>query len=404
MKKMFKKENLLIVLSMIIFLYALFLNIFYPLPKTLKKDYSSKKEEAGIKADFKNAVNEYISSDVSGLAFGYLLGEKDELPSGVESKMKTVGMAHIIVVSGTHLSIIIGFSRKLFGKISRFSAVYFSLFLLLVYAILIGFTPSIIRASFVAILSLFAWFFGRVQRANRTVMITAGFCLLINPYFLTNVSFQLSMLAYSGVVLIMPIMTRYFYGRDRPGFIGSTILSSLSAIISCLPIQLYYFGSVNLIAILANLLILPTIPYAMGLSFLTGVLSMFKLDFIALGVGKIAELILKYHIKIISILEDKSEFLFEFQKNEPLWLLIYIPIIVLVVISVRKQNIEICDYDAGSKNKSAVLVHEVCNVCPERIDFKKMTNDTRTKSDDNNRKNSRAKNAKNNRGPIFLRE
>ena len=340
-----------------IFFYALFLNIFYPIQKTSKKNYGAK-EEPGLKTDFKKATEKYISSEVSGLAFGYLLGEKDELPPGVENKMKAVGMAHIIVVSGTHLSIIIGASRKVFGKISRLMAVYGSIFLLGFYVILIGFTPSIIRASFVAVLSLFAWYFGREQRAIRTVLLTLGFCLGINPYFLTNVSFQLSMLAYSGVVLIMPMMIQYFYGRDRPGFFGSVILSSMSAIIACLPIQLYYFGSMNLIAILANLLILPTIPYAMGFSFLTGVLSTLNLDFLAIGIGKIAEFILKYHVKIIAMLEDKSEFLFETQKNEPIWLLLYIPIVILVIIFVWKQNVKIGDDDAGGRNDRAVLADE----------------------------------------------
>lgn len=383
MKKLFRKENILIFASIAVFLYALFLNVFYPVQKSSKKDYSSKKtEETGIKADFKSATERFISDEVSGLAFGYLLGEKDELPPGVEDKMKAVGMAHIIVVSGTHLSIIVGASRKLFGKISRFSAVYFSIFLLGAYAILIGFTPSIIRASFVAVLSLLAWFFGREQRAIRTVILTLGFCLAVNPYFLTNVSFQLSMLAYSGVVLLMPMMVRYFYGRDRPGFIGSTILSSLAAIIACLPIQLYYFGSMNLIAIFANLLILPTIPYAMGFSFLTGALSLVHLDFFASGVGQIAEFILKYHVKIIAWLEDKSEFLFEVQKNEPIWLLIYVPMVILVIIFAWKQNVKISDNNANSRDDSAVLSNKVQNIVAERIERKDVSNNARTERND----------------------
>ena len=337
MWRQMRKENILIIVSLLVFLYALFLNIFFPLRKETS-GYRSVSYEKNIKTDFKDAVLKYVSDDVAGLSFGYLLGEKSELPPGVENKMKAVGMAHIIVVSGTHLSIIISASRKIFGRISRLSAVFFSIVLLSFYALLIGFTPSIIRASFVAILSLFAWYFGRRQRAYRTVIITLGFCLIINPYYLTNVSFQLSMLAYSGVVLIMPMFIRYFYGRDGPGFIGSTILSSLSAIIACLPIQLYYFGSLNLIAIFANLLILPTIPYAMGLSFLTGVTSMLNLSFLASGFGWLTEWILGYHIRIISELEDKAEFMFEFETGNALWFLIYVVIVFFVIRFIVKEN------------------------------------------------------------------
>lgn len=352
MKNILRKENFLIIVSVIIVFYAVILNIFYPLKNDTKKDYGkSKDEESGVKSDFKKAVNRYITDDISGLAFGYLLGEKDELPSGLEEKMKAVGMAHIVVVSGTHLSIIIGASRKIFGKISRLAAVYFSVALLGFYVLLIGFTPSIIRASFVAVLSIIAWYFGREQRVIRTVFLTLGFCLLIDPYFLTNVSFQLSMLAYSGVVLIMPVMVRYFYGRDGPGFIGSTILASLSAIIACLPIQLYYFGSLNLIALFANLLILPTIPYVMGLSFLTGFLSMIHFDFLASGIGWFAELILRYHVKIVLFLNEKDEFLFTFAKNQPLWLMLYVPILILVIISIH-QNIKVSKGNTGNNDDS----------------------------------------------------
>ena len=347
---------------MAVFFYALILNIFFPLQKVSTKNYSSAKtEETGLKADFKEAVNENVSEDVAGLGFGYLLGEKSELPNGVEDKMKAVGLAQIIVVSGTHLSIIIGASRKVFAKISRFAALYFSIFLLIFYIRLIGVTPSITRASFVAILSILAWFFGREQRTFWTIILTLGCCLAYNPYYLTNVSFQISMLAYSGVVFryrsVPACCIRYFYGRDKPRFFGSTILSSLSAIIACLPIQLYYFGTFNLISLLANLLILPTIPYAMGFTFLTGVFGMVHFDFLAAGLGKITEFILSYHLTTISELENRSEFMFEFAKNNPIWLVFYAIIVWLIIVAIHK-NVKISESDAGNHDNSLVALDE----------------------------------------------
>ena len=338
MKRFFKKENILVYLAIFSVIFAVFLNVFYP-PVKEKKGFSggASAEEVGLKAEFKKAVSDNISSEVSGLSFGYLLGEKSALPAGVEAKMKAVGLAHIIVVSGTHLSIIIAGSRKVFSRISRLAALYFSIFLLILYVSLIGWTPSTVRASFVAILVLFAWFFGREQKTIRVVVLTFGFCLMINPYFLTNVSFQLSMLAYSGVVLLLPIFTRYFYGRDKPKVVGSIILSSLAAILMCLPIQLYYFGSMNLLSILANLLILPTIPYAMGFSFLTGVMGMLHFDFLSSGFGLISEMILKYHVFIISELENHGEFLFEFSKNNAAWLILYVPILILLIVGEKRK-------------------------------------------------------------------
>lgn len=386
MKKYFRKEYILVFLSIAVILYALILNIFYPEEKQTKK--YGKKEVSGIKTEFKNASKKFISDEVVGLSFGYLLGEKSELPAGVEEKMKAVGLAHIIVVSGTHLSIIISASRKIFEKVSRFAALYFSIFLLILYVSLIGWSPSTIRASFVAILSIVAWFFGREQRVSRTVLLTLAFCLSVNPYFLTNVSFQLSMLAYSGVVAIMPKMIRYFYGRDKPGFFGSIILSSLSAIIACLPIQLYYFGSMNLIAILANLLILPTVSFAMGLGFLTGLFGLIHLDFLAMGFGGLTEFILSYHIKVITFLEDKSEFLFEFQKNNPLFLGLYLVIIVgLIIISIH-ENVKVGKGNARNHDNSLVGINKAKNVARKAVEWEEVGDTPRTKRNKQCRENS----------------
>ena len=393
MKRFFRRENILIFIAVGILVYAFFLNIFFPISSSSSTGYGlSEKEETGLKADFKNGVSRFVDEEVAGLSFGYLLGEKSELPSGVEEKMKAVGLAHIIVVSGTHLSIIIGASRKIFEKISRFASLYFSLFLLGFYIILIGISPSIVRASFVAVLSIFAWYFGREQKTWRTIILTLGFCLALNPYYLTSVSFQLSMLAYSGVVIILPIFIRYFYGRDRPGFIGSTILSSLSAIIACLPIQLYYFGTLNFVALMANLLILPTIPYAMGATFLTGIFAMLHLDFLAIGLGQIIEMILSYHIKVISRLYDKSEFMFEVSKNNPIWLAFY-ALIFLAVIFMWKKYVKIGDNNATSRNKTAILGYEVQDTTAERIEWKNATDKAGAERENSDCENGGANNS-----------
>ena len=393
MKKYFRKEYILVFLSIAVIFYALILNIFYPETKQTKK--YGEKEVSGVKKEFKNASKKFISDEVVGLSFGYLLGEKSELPAGVEEKMKAVGLAHIIVVSGTHLSIIISASRKIFEKVSRFAALYFSIFLLILYVSLIGWSPSTIRASFVAILSIVAWFFGREQRVSRTVLLTLAFCLSVNPYFLTNVSFQLSMLAYSGVVVIMPKMIRYFYGRDKPGFFGSIILSSLSAIIACLPIQLYYFGSMNLIAILANLLILPTVSFAMGLGFLTGLFGLIHFDFLAMGFGGLTEFVLSYHIKVIAFLEDKSEFLFEFQKNNPIFLGLYLVIIVSLTIVSIHENVKIGKGNAGNHDNSLVGINKAKNIARKAVEWEEIGDTPRTKRNKQCRENSGFDNSEN---------
>ena len=118
----------------------------------------------------------------------------------------------------------------------------------------------------------------------------------------------------------------------------------------CLPIQLYYFGSLNLIALLANLLILPTIPFVMGMSFLTGIFGMFKISLLAELTGWVAEVLLKLHLKIIDELYDKTEFLFEFKKGRIEFLGLYIIILVLSMVAIKKQ-IEIRKHSLSEDNE-----------------------------------------------------
>lgn len=332
--KRFLRNNILVLFSIVVILFAIFLNVFFPANNTLKQDSSFKE----IKSNFREAILTGISDDSAGLGIGYLLGEKSELPDGLEIKMKAVGMAHIIVVSGTHLSIIVMSVRRIFEKVSRGLAFFFSLALLIFYIFLVGVSPSLIRASFVAVISLIAWYFGREKEPIRMILYTLGGCLLINPYLLTNLSFQLSMFAYSGIIVVLPLLIHYFYGRDRPKMLGSTILSSLSATIACLPIQIYYFGSLNLASVVANLLILPTISLAMGLSFLTGVFGVVGFSDVSVGIGKIAGIILKYHISVVRILYDKSEFLVEVQKKNGWFLGSYVVILAILFYVLKRKR------------------------------------------------------------------
>ncbi len=330
MKKVFELFLALVIVV------AVFLDICFP-----KKDET--KDELlleDLRGNFSKQLTTFIPGEMAGLGLGYLLGEKDEMPENVKNEVKVVGMAHIVVVSGTHLGIILSFARRIFKNVSRLLTVYFSVFLLVFYVMLVGVSPSLVRASFVSVFGLIGWYFGRIISPTRMVLLTLSFCLIINPYFLSNLSFQLSMLAYSGIILFLPRMIRYFYGRDRPGFIASTILATLAAMISCLPIQLYYFGTFNVLTFVANLIILPTIPIVMLTCFLTGVFGLIGLKLFAGLFGGVSGLILDFHAGVIHFLADKTEFLLEFPKKQSVFLILYIVVVMAIVFLQVKDELK----------------------------------------------------------------
>lgn len=309
----------------------------------------------GIKDAFTRSLKEVIPEGEVGLALGYLLGVKDQIPAILFEEIRTVGLAHIVVVSGTHLGIVVNFAKKLFGRISRAVTVVCGCAATIGYLYVIGFMPSILRASLVTILSLFFWYFGRRFKSWRIILITMGITLLFDHTLISSLSWQLSFAAFSGVLAITPRLEKFFYGDKKPNSVMTIVLASIGASVMCLPIQIYYFGSLPLVAILSNILILPTIPLVMGLSFTAGILN-FVADGVASMVGQTVDLLLKYHIFVVDWLSQRQALILEFKNNQPVVFLSYIPVAVLLIWSSINERRSIC-YRDRTECRSRRLLH-----------------------------------------------
>lgn len=287
---------------------------------------------------FAGEVAQNIPEKERSLGLAYLLGMKNGLDGEILEMLRVVGLTHIVVASGTHLGIIVGFGKKLFGKISRFAGIFFSILFIVVFGGIIGWTASITRAAIVTILSLTAWYVGRKFDAWRILLITAAITLLINPMFLTELGWLLSFASFSGIMLLAPEITKFFFGEKKPKRIAEILIATISAQLLCVPILIYYFGTISLISVVANLLILPTIPFAMGLTFLTGICNF--LPILGMIFGKVATLLLDYHLMIIDFFANQKMFLIEIPKENSWIFLLYIPIILpfLVIWGKRRKN------------------------------------------------------------------
>ena len=103
-----------------------------------------------------------------------------------------------------------------------------------------------------------------------------------------------------------------------------------------LPITLYYYGTISLISVAANLLILPTLPYAMGLVFLTGVVS--GIPGLETVVAFVTQKLLDFHIAVVNFFGEMSYFLIKIPQYIPWVFLIYLLIIVPLLIGLFKQK------------------------------------------------------------------
>jgi competence protein ComEC len=150
--------------------------------------------------------------------------------------------------------------------------------------------------------------------------------------FVTNMGWQLSFASFGGIMILSPKVTRFFYGDKKPNFVARSIITSSVATLITLPITIFYFDSFSLITILANLIILPTLPFTIGLLFMTGVLA--GIPMVSAAVAFVTTRLLDFHILIVKFFAEQKYFLVEVPKRNGWVFLIYAPIAIILLASI----------------------------------------------------------------------
>ena len=302
----------------------------------------------------KERLLKYSEHDELALGISYLTGNKDELTALQKDNMVNVGVMHLIAVSGTHLAIIAGILSLVFKHFSIISKTYFVLIFCFIYAMMIGFSPSILRALVGLVLMMTIKYFGRNVSVYRVMVIIVSACLIIRPDFVNQTGFWLSVLAYFAIVKIVPLATRYFYGTKnglkdlyrRPGFLAKSLTSSIVISVITLPISLYFFGKFTWLSILANMVLLPSLPIVMGSVGLIAVLG----DLLIFGISleKILIWPLKIHTHVINVLAEQESSILDFPKKK--WWYFLIWLVVFILIRFAEKNIKV-GYDNSKKQE-----------------------------------------------------
>lgn len=282
-----------------------------------------------LKNWFSQAAHKFISSPAAELGLGYLMGMKTGLPADLVTTLQIVGMTHVVVASGAHLGILTNMAKKLFGKFSKFAGIFAALLMIGFFVMLVGFTPSMTRAGLVASLSLLVGYIGRKFSPLRLISLVGALTLLITPINLLNLGWQLSFASFFGILLLVPRIQKLLYGGKKVPWLAGMLITSIATSLVCAPILIYNFGSISFLSLVANLVILPTLPYAMLLVFLTGITSFWPM--LAQVLGKMAELVLNLHINLVNFLSEKTMFVLAIEAEEPRIFLLYLPIIMFLV-------------------------------------------------------------------------
>lgn len=224
-----------------------------------------------VRTRFFAAVFSSLPEPQASLGLGYLAGVRAALPAEFATALSVVGLTHIVAVSGYNLTILVQFVKRLFEKRSAFQTVFFSSLLLIGFLLITGWSPSITRAAIIASFSLLAWYYGRRFQPLIIILLGAAITAYINPlYIWGDVGWYLSFLAFTGVLLVAPLVL-YFIGNIGGNLFVKILVETLSAQLMTAPYIASIFGNVSLISPLANILVVPFIPFAMLGVFLTGI-------------------------------------------------------------------------------------------------------------------------------------
>ena len=245
---------------------------------------------------------------------GFVLGELTGDTSGIAPEdyaaVRGAGLAHLFAVSGLHCVYLANLVSLLAPKHRRRLACGITVGVLLVYMLMVGMTPSIVRACLMQILLLAAPLVGRDRDSVTDLMLALGLILLCNPYAAGSVSLQLSFGATLGLVLLSPrlqdFLTRWYRGRKRwprkiISFTAANITAALCVMVFTLPLTAYYFHSVILVSPVSGLVALPAACWNFTVAFLTVLLGFVWLP-AASAVGWISFALIRYVLWIARLL------------------------------------------------------------------------------------------------------
>lgn len=250
-----------------------------------------------IRQKFETALGLILPEPHSSFLAALILGARKTLPPELTENLIVSGTTHIVALSGFNITIISSFLISLLTMflIRRGVAFWISISAIAAFTLMTGAMASVVRAAIMGILVLWAQRESRFYSITNAVVFAGALMIFVNPKILRwDIGFQLSFAATLGLIYISPIFKIWLTSNK----IGKPIISfkqkvlenfkeifylTASAQIATLPLILYHFGRLSLVALFANLAILPVIPLTMFFGFLAGGLAL-----VSVFLGKIA--------------------------------------------------------------------------------------------------------------------
>lgn len=254
--------------------------------------------------------NSGLKSDELAIASALTFGYKNELSNNIKGIFSKTGSMHVLAVSGLHVGIIYLIISFLFKPIKlsyNYSWVkeIITLLIIWIYAIITGLSPSVLRAATMMSFFVIANVLKKNSSIYNVISCSAFFMLLINPFLIIDVGFQLSYLAVIGIVYIYPIIFNLLSFKNYLLIKLWTLISvSIAAQIATFPISIFYFHQFPNLFLISNIIVIPLVFVLLVLGLLVLILN-FNIYF-SIVVAKFYSFLLSILIQILSFLENIS--------------------------------------------------------------------------------------------------
>lgn len=154
-----------------------------------------------LRRDCDRMVRQYVSPDVRGMAIALLLGDRNEIPTETEQSFVASGSMHLLAISGLHVGVLFLLVLRLLNLliVKRRSALLLTLVVCVLYALMTGGRPSVVRATLFIGLFVVSEIFGRTVRLSSLIATTAVVMMTIRPWLVFDTGAWLSFLSVSAL-------------------------------------------------------------------------------------------------------------------------------------------------------------------------------------------------------------
>jgi competence protein ComEC len=223
----------------------------------------------GVRDHARRTLLRELPEPQASLAVGILLGLQSSIPDDVTANFSATGTSHILVISGWNITIIATALYAVAGglKLSKRAAFWAILGCIWLYTLFVGATPTVIRAAVMGTILVLGQRLARPAHAWTTLFAACGAMTIWDPQTLWDLGFQLSALATASLFAYGKGVERLLLRTPlRVGWLDwarEALTATLAAQILALPLILYQFGNLSIVAPLANVVLLPVVPAAM---------------------------------------------------------------------------------------------------------------------------------------------